>query len=312
MASFFDPSLTATAGEAFVDQSKVDDTLRKLIPAAHITKGSYRYPSRSELRDLVWNHMDQSHRPLIHRTYGVAARIHIGGSTSFSLTRFGHWPFVIPVFDGYFKENGFYQVMVLFGLIAVVIIIECNPNGNESQMDVSWTIASHRWLRFLHPLLSRRLVRLNHLQNREDDPIRDRRVALRAAGYRFKTDLPDFVNSNVKGNSTIFPPLQDPVSISLADLPDGRAVQIEVANRSYILRRQKDAVEIWPSVCPHEGAEIRPEHLSGSIVRCPWHGLEFAARRLVPDGGIVEICGARLELSGDMIVLAPGTAAVSV
>lgn len=312
MVSFFDPSLAATAGEAFLDQGKVDDALRKLISAAHITKGSYRYPSRSELRDLVWNHMDQSHRPLIHRTYGVAARIHIGGSTSFSLTRFGRWPFVIPVFDGYFKENGFYQIMVLFGLIAVVVVIECNPNGDESQMDVSWTIASHRWLRFLHPLLSRRLVRLNDVQNREDDPIRDRRIALRAAGYRFKTDVPDFITSNIKDNSTLFPPLRDLVSISLADLPDGRAVQIEVADRSYIVRRQTDAVEVWPGVCPHEGAEILPKHLSGSTVRCPWHGLEFGARRLVPGGSAVEICGARLELSGKTMILTQRTVGIPV
>jgi nitrite reductase/ring-hydroxylating ferredoxin subunit len=301
MPAFFDPALAETSGAGFIREGKVDEALRRLIPGAHLSKGSYSYPSRSELRDLVWNHMDQNHRPFLHRTYEDAGRLFIDRHASFSLTRFGRWPIVIPVFDGYFKENGFYQIMVLFGLIAVVNVIECTPAGEQTKIDVSWTIASHRWLRLLHPLLHRRFLKLNDVQNREDDPVRDRRIALRAAGYRFKTDEPDFVNSNVIENNTIFPPVSAQQTIATADLPDGRVVQKTVAGRELLLRRDGDAISVWPGVCPHEGAELGCSAVRGELVKCPWHGLEFRARRLAEGQQGIQICGARLSLANGSI-----------
>lgn len=305
MSAFFDSALVEEAGVGFIREGKIEESLRRLVPGAFISKGRYSYSSRSELRDLAWNHMDQNHRPLIHRTYGEAARFFVDARASFSLTRFGNWPIVIPVFDGYYRENCFYQVMVLFGLIAVVNIIECNAADKGTQIDVSWAIASPRWLRLLHPFLNRRFVRLNETQNREDDPIRDRRVALRARGYRFKTDEPDFLNSNVVENNTIFPPVSAPGSVTLDELPNQSAVRISFAERAFIFRRDHDAVDVWPGVCLHEGAEIDIAHLGATAVKCPWHGLEFAAQRLVQGGRVIELCGVRLELADEKITMNP-------
>jgi nitrite reductase/ring-hydroxylating ferredoxin subunit len=156
-------------------------------------------------------------------------------------------------------------------------------------------------LRFLHPWLHRRLVRLNEVQNREDDPVRDRRVTLRALGYRFKTDDPDFVNSNLIENNTIFPPVGAPESIVLGDLPDQRAIEISVANRALILRRDGQAVDVWPGVCPHEGSELKAENLCDNTVKCPLHGLEFASRRLGEGQNGITVCGARLDLANGRI-----------
>lgn len=303
MPAFFDPNLVEQWGAGFIHEGELDAALRKLIAGAHLTKGSYSCPGRSELRDLVWNHMDQSHRPYIHRTYDAATRFYIDRHASFSLTRFGRWPIVIPVFDCHFKENGFYQVIVLFGLIAVVTVIECNPEGDHSKMDVSWAIASHRWLRFLHPFLHRRFVRLNDVQIREDIPIRDRRIELRAAGYRFKTDNPDFINSNVIDNNAEFPPVDAPCVIAFGDLPDRDVVRIPVAGRAFLFRRDGDAVDVWPGVCPHEGAELATSHLSGNALSCPWHGLEFGPRRLSGSDSAITLCGARLELGDGKIMV---------
>ena len=305
MQSFFDPMLLEAWGGAFIREDKVDQSLQRLIPNCHITKGHFSYPSRSLKRDLAWNHMDQNHRPSIHRTYGDAMRVHIGDRSSFSLTRFGRWPIVLPVFDGYFKENGFYQILCLFGLLVVVNVIECNGEGDDTRMDIDWAIASHRLLRFLHGALNRRLLRLNDVQNREDDEIRDRRIALRAAGYNFATDRPDFVNSNVVANNVIFPAVSTPQSIPLEGLAEGMAQAVEAAGRSYILRRTDSVLEVWPGVCPHEGAALGPQDLEGVRVKCRWHGLEFPARRLVRDGAPVTVCGARLEWTAGQLRVGP-------
>src|SRR5262245_19951848 len=149
MRSFFDPALIERWGVAFIREDKIDEALSRLIPKVHITKGRYSCPAHAELRDLVWNHMDQNHRPLVHQTYGDAMRLHIGAEAAFSLTRFGNWPAVVPVFDGYYKDNGFYQVICLFGLIVIVNFIGASSTERGTQMEVDWVIASHRLLRFL-------------------------------------------------------------------------------------------------------------------------------------------------------------------
>lgn len=303
--SFFDPTLMEKWGVAFVREDKVDEALARLIPNARISKGSFSCPGYAEPRDLAWNHMDQNHRPLIHRTYGDAMRMHIGVRAAFSLTRFGNGPLIIPVFDGQFKENGFYQIICLFGLIVVVNVIECHSTTDGTRMDIRWAIASHRFLRFLHPFLDRRLRRLNVVQNQEDEVIRKRRTVLRAAGYRFATDEPDFVNANAMANNVVFPPLAAAHSIAIADFPENEAQRIELGGHAYIVRRVADAIEVWPGVCPHEGAELSSGDLRGAAVKCSWHGLEFGPRRIVPGGAAVSLCGASLIVQNGRLDAVP-------
>jgi hypothetical protein len=295
--SFFDTALLEKFGAAFISEDKVDEALRRLIPKAHITKGGFSCPGWAEQRDLLWNHMDQTHRPHVHRTYGEAMRVHIGERAAVTLTRFGGWPVIIPVFDGHYKDNGFYQVMCLFGLIVVVNVIEANVTPQGTRMDIRWAIASHRLLRFVHPYLDRRLHRLNVVQNAEDDVIRHRRVELRAAGYRFATDAPDFVSANSVANNVIYPPVAERSTVALADIPTQQVHRVEVGKRAYLLRRTEEGVEVWPGVCPHEGAVLSASDVGGRAARCPWHGLEFAPRRLRLGAGSITLCGARLSLS---------------
>ncbi len=296
---------------AFIREDKLDDSLARLIPNVHITKGSFSCPGYAETRDLVWNHMDQNHRPLIHRTYGEAMRVFIGERGAFSLTRFGNLPIVLPVFDGHFRENGFYQVLCLFGLIVVINLIECRETADGTRMEVGWAIASHRLLRFLHPFLDRRLRRLNDVQNKEDEVIRKRRVELRAIGYRFATDDPDFVNSNAMANNVVFPPLTAPVSVALADLPEGKAERIVMGDRAFVVRRTNDSLEVWPGICPHEGAALESADIHGNGLKCSWHGLEFGPRRLGAGATAITLCGASLRVADGKLNVAPTSKEVS-
>jgi Rieske [2Fe-2S] domain len=304
--SFFDPSLLERHGAAFIREDKIDEALRQLIPSAHVSKGRYVHPATAEPRDLAWNHMDQTHRPFIHRTYGDATRFFIGPTAAFSLTRFGSLPVVLPVFDGYFRDNGFYQVVCLFGLFVIVNVIQCSETAGGTQMEIDWAVASHRLLRFLHPALHRRLHRLNEVQNREDEGMRDRRVELRAGSYRFATDEPDFVNANVRANNVIFPEMRGELSVKLATLREGEVSRIDASQRGFIVRRTGDELEVWPGVCPHEGALLEAAHVGGGKVTCPWHGLDFAARRLAPGAPAITMCGAQLQLSADGTPLVGG------
>lgn len=303
--SFFDPTLIEQWGAAFIREDKVDQALARLIPNVRITKGNFSCLGYAEPRDLLWNHMDQNHRPYIHRTYGEAMRVFIGERGAFSLTRFGGWPAVIPVFDGHFKDNGFYQVMCLFGLIVVINTIECHVTDGVTRMEIDWAIASHRFLKFLHPMLDRRLRRLNVIQNKEDEVIRKRRVELRGLGYKFATDEADFVNSNAMANNVVFPPLAASVSVVLADLPEGKPERIVAGDRAFVVRRTNESLEAWPGVCPHEGAALELGDLRGNSLKCSWHGLEYGPRHLGPGSSAITMCGARLSLAeGRLVIMA--------
>jgi Rieske [2Fe-2S] domain len=304
MVAFFDPNLSEQWGGAFLSEDSIESALRALIPHASISTGQYSCPSRADLRDLAWNHMDQNHRPTIHKTYFDAVRAYVGEGAAFSLTRLNRWPFVIPVFDGRHKENGFYQIMCLFGVVVILSIIECERFGGATRMNVRWFIATHRLLRFLHGSIGRRLKRLNEEQNRDDDAIRDRRADLRARGYRFKTDVPDFKNANVVANNTIFPAFAAPWQMAVADLPLGAPVRIEAGDRAYIFRRaSSDDIEVWPGICLHEGAALGPADLQPGGVKCHWHGLVWPARRLSAASAGIDLCGGRIELTAGRITI---------
>src|SRR5262249_14340396 len=146
-------------------------------------------------------------------------------------------------------------------------------------------------------ILDRRLRRLNVVQNAEDAEIRERRVELRAMGYRFGTDSPDFINANALSNNVAFPPLANARSIAIAEIPDGQSKRLDVGDRAYVVRRAGEAVEVWPGVCLHEGAALAPGDLRGNTIKCPWHGLEYGGRQLKPGGDAISLCGARLELA---------------
>ncbi len=171
-------------------------------------------------------------------------------------------------------------------------------------MNVRWFIATHRLLRFVHGSIGRRLRRLNEEQNRDDDAIRDRRADLRARGYRFKTDVPDFTNANAVANNTIFPPFAEPWQMAAADLPLGAPVRIEAGDRAYIFRRaSSDDIEVWPGICLHEGAALGPADLQSGGVKCHWHGLVWPARRLSAASAGIDLCGGRIELTAGRITI---------
>jgi nitrite reductase/ring-hydroxylating ferredoxin subunit len=303
--SFFDSALAEKWGAAFIREDKVEEGLKRLVPGAHISHGSFSCPGWAEPRDLLWNHMDQNHRPYVHRTYDAAMRVHIGARAALSLTRFGRWPLIIPVFDAQHKDNGFYQILCLFGLIIVVTVIECNVVDDRTRMDIRWTIASPRLLGFVHSFLHRRLRRLNIVQNAEDDEIRHRRVELRLAGYHFVTDDPDFVKANVVRNNVLFPPLGAKHSVSVADIADGTSERIAFGDRAFVVRRHGETLQVWPGICPHEGAPLSAADVNHATIRCPWHGLEFGARRLRQGGEAIVMCGARLSLASGVLEATP-------
>ena len=72
------------------------------------------------------------------------------------------------------------------------------------------------------------------------------------------------------------PALAAPIRIELKDYDVGIVHRVAQGPIELLLRRKStDQVEVWPSLCPHEGGLMDERHLCDGQVVCPWHGRRF-------------------------------------
>lgn len=231
------------------------------------------------LEDIEWNHMDQMHRPTIHNTYEKGIRIANTRDFALSLTEWKNWPFFIPVVDIYVAKGLFYQSIALAGIIFVHSIISMEQVGTSVKLKDEWYIASRKWFKFLHKPLNKKLYRLNERLQEEDKQIRQGRYQLREKGYRFRSDLPDYMNSNVLGTNTFYPQITESNTLSLDDVTESPTTK-NIGGVEFIVKKAAELYFIWPAACPHEGGPLmQGKHCEGKIT-CPWHGLQFSAVQL--------------------------------
>src|SRR5919201_809958 len=173
----------------------------------------------------------------------------------------------------------FYQSMTVLGIIMLHQIQRISQKPDEVLIEVDWYTASHWAFRWLHGPFNRRLLRLQRQQDHEDNvEIRGRRRELRRRGFGFATDDPDFINSNRLTDNVRLPALRAPLRLELADCAVGRVQRVAQGPIELLVRRKSaDQVEVWPSLCPHEGGLMDERHFCDGQVVCPWHGLRFAA-----------------------------------
>jgi len=254
------------------------------------------------LEDFEWNHMDQMHRPWIHRTYEKGVRIASGTHFALSLTQWKKWPLFITVTDVYVAKGLFYQSLTLAGMVFLHSIISMEPlNDNSVKLRDEWFIASHKWLRFLHKFLHKKLHQLNARLQQEDEPLRQGRFALRKKGFRFHTDTPNYYNSNRLTLNTIYPPAAAGSTLSVTHLTEQPSVQT-VGNLSFILQKEnQDTYAVWPATCPHEGGPLAQGSFCEGQLACPWHGLRFSPVRLSAASPQGSRYGFEYKLHGDKI-----------
>jgi nitrite reductase/ring-hydroxylating ferredoxin subunit len=292
----------------FVPPEHLRDQFNRVGRSSVVTCGEFRYPAACEQGDLDWNHMDQHHRPCIHRTYAQAVRLASGRDFALSLTTVAGLPAMVQVTDVRLGDGLFYQGFTLFGLLYVHCVIKNPMPGDDPVIRVNWYIVSHRLFAFVHPLVDRRLRRLNEVQNREDDPIRVRRADLRRKGFTFISDRPDFLSSNTLTPSVVPPRIPRPFRFSLeavrGDLP---AVLSEGPVEILVRRVSRDRISVWPGVCPHQGGPLGEGSHTSDVVECPWHGLKFKALSLSAAQPRGMVGSWEVLLEGEELVVQPAS-----
>jgi 3-phenylpropionate/trans-cinnamate dioxygenase ferredoxin component len=75
---------------------------------------------------------------------------------------------------------------------------------------------------------------------------------------------------------------------SLADVPDGRPMAVDIEGTRVVLARVGDAVYACGDVCTHRGGHLSEGRLRGPRLACPLHGWIYDVRTgqcLVPSRG---------------------------
>jgi hypothetical protein len=270
--------------EQYLQPEFVVDRLTRLAPGTAVTHDGLEIVYEGYLSDMKWGVFDLTHRIYVHHTYDNFIPLIASKDLSVLVTTWQRLPLFLQVATARLAPGFFYQTFSVLGLLYCHQISRMTQEGGNTRVVMNWYIASHRFLKFLHPIFNRRLRKLQTVQNAEDVPVRERRLALRKRGIRFTTDAPDFINANDLGDHVILPLQAWPLRVSIAGLQEGAVTPIAAGPVELLLRKEGDDVWIWPSLCPHEGASMTAAHLCDGYLSCPWHGRKFRGMRLTATG----------------------------
>lgn len=297
----------------YIHPEDLKSSFRSLGPSLAVTSGHYEIKMPCEVRDCDWNQMDQLHRPTLHKTYQESLRVVTDRSFLLSLTHvgLGGIKFFILVTDIRLGPGLFYQAYSLFNLFYIHCIVRTTPlseqermNGNLAVSTSDWHIVSHRWLKFLHGPLNRKLYRLNEVQNRQDTAVRIRRAELRRRGYHFGSDSPNFINSNAVTPNVFSPRREGVHRISLKGITEGSLNPVWAGPIELLVRRNgNQGITIWPAVCPHEGGPLEEGRVCNGTIICPWHELRQGGIALTPEQPKGVLSDLQLSLQGEELVV---------
>lgn len=286
----------------FIRPEDLDLLIDKMHKGAFVSKGRFTQKQRGIVEDFEWNHLDQIHRNFVHDAYHDSLRIATSKDIAISMMAYKNLPIYIQVADMRIDRGLFYQSYTFFGLLFCHQVNRMIQDGPDVILDIEWRTVSHKWLRFLHGIFNRKMHRLIDKQYREDIPLRARRAEMRDQGFCFKTDEPDYLNSNLLTDMVIFPESSRPSTFSIEQLTQGQRTKIKIGSLDLHAVRGLEGLTVWPAVCPHEGAEMHKEHFCNGELACPWHGRKFPPMSL-KNGSKVFISNLELSLENENLVL---------
>lgn len=270
----FDPQVLK-----FIPPDRISSHLEKLHPGIVVTHGHHESLVPGYIRDLEWNFYDEMHRYYVHSTYDDMYKVMAGRYFSINIVRWKNLPIFIQVANAKIEDGLFYQSMTVLGIICLHQVQRLIQKKDEVLIDINWYTASHWLFRWLHGPFNKRLLKLQRQQDLEDNQqIRGRRRDLRRRGMTFLTDNADFINSNNLTDHLRLPKMVAPARINLSDYAEGGVHRVTCEPMELMFRRREgNEVEVWPGICPHEGALLGACNLQDEIVMCPWHGRRFPA-----------------------------------
>jgi hypothetical protein len=259
-----------------------DDLIARLGPAG-FTFSQFQLVSEGHYAtyDADWNYKDIPHLNALHKLVNsYPSSIADDIVTSVNLQNVAG--FVLPMIVVNYHSGQDRQTYYT-SFLNLLLIVETHWSSigpNQTRVETNYAIGSRWYLKFLHPIV-RRLITKNYRQLMSEDlPMRDRRGTLRDWGYAYRTDGPPhsfaatlhILEENMVVKHDM--PTPAPETIPLAQL-DGARTQDFFTSRSdhwgLRLRVDDGHLQVYPRMCPHEGACLDEQPIERATVRCPWH-----------------------------------------
>ena len=249
--------------------------------------------------DAEWNYKDVPHLKEIHNLVeGIPGAITHDYWVGFFIQKIGPVKVPITVFNyGADPLSNVYFGAV--GPFALIISTNWQDNGNSTTTVVTqYNLGSARYLRWMHGIVHKVLARNYKVLMDADTPMRLRRGALRARGYKFAGDETGhgFIETiNLQTVGVVPPPSIQPFSwvSELEKLPQGSTFVGTDDVGGVRVVRQQDKVLVFPRVCLHAGALLDDAKIDGDCIICPWHGRRIQPLAVLVDAQQVNIDNSR-------------------
>jgi hypothetical protein len=258
--------------------------------AASFERTNYRFKyfaltleSGGDPIDVMFNYKDLAHLRVVHNTFDIFYS-HIGDDVQSSVVMqklFG-MNFPLTHLGLELGENHlFFHDSFLFVLLTSEVKVEPLADHRVRTTTTYGVGAPRLLLPLVFPILKRLLTRNYHTLMKDDAPMRDRRGELRRWGvqlpktsYSFRETLNLRARNVLPADSEAVP---SPVSVTLSSLSSDVPTMVGRSDHYGLqLCRRDDAIDIFPRMCPHEGACLDQKKLKAEMgIACAWHGRRF-------------------------------------
>lgn len=258
--------------------------------AASFTRTNYRFryfelvlECGGDPIDVVFNYKDLAHLKVVHNTFDIFYS-HIGDDVQSCVVMQKLFGMTFPLTHVGLqlgKNHLFFHDSFLNVLLTSEVIAEALPD-HRVRIRTTYGVGAPRFLLpLIFPILKRLLTRNYHTLMEGDVPMRDRRGELRRWGLQLpKTSYLFSETLDLRGQH-VFPSdkveVPEPVSILLSSVPTDVPMFIGRSDHYGVqLFRRSDAIEVFPRLCPHEGACLDQKASKGGRgISCGWHGRRF-------------------------------------
>lgn len=265
--------------------------------AASFGRTSYRFKyfdltleSGGDPIDVMFNYKDLAHLKVVHNTFDIFYS-HIGDDIQSSVVMqklFGmNFPLTHLALE--LGENHlFFHDSFLFVLLTSEVTIEPLADHRVRTKTIYGIGAPKLLLPLVFPILKRLLTRNYHILMKDDAAMRDRRGELRRWGvqlpktcYSFRETLDLRPQNVLPGDREAVPAA---VSIALSSVSSNVPTMVGRSDHYGLqLCRRDDAIEIFPRLCPHEGACLDQKKFKAEkSISCGWHGRRFGPVLRIP------------------------------
>ena len=236
--------------------------------------------------DVDWNNKDVLHRNFVHSLIEdvvCVADKDLQASISFQTVLGIPFPLILVHYDTEPNHQTHFVTVLAWTMVTEHEFVALTPTRTKAY--TTYTVSGQRFWMLFWPII-RVLLRKNHRKlMAEDRVLRERRGTLRSWGYTYKGDgAPRDIRDtlHVGANNVVLPdpPLPAPEypPVPVDDVTEGEWTYVGRSDHLGLkLTREGNKFLAFSRMCPHEGADLDAQSLSGRCQVCPWHG-----RKLTP------------------------------